>query len=192
MDSRQRNIKIRKQWKFHWAVAVSSSHDPADIPWLWMPKSRLQGLSGVFIINKPKNRWRSTPKSSITVFSTFNWQLRIVKSPKFQFYGVSPQSEAWGRRHMVPKGNLAGWQRDQLNVHCWKRSSVLHWSIRILVPLSRKHWALLGFFRRFPWKAEAERGWLKMDTDTKPLTISLKTTPHPGNRFQVMVATGCK
>lgn len=65
---------------------------------------------------------------------------------------------------MVPKGYLMGWrERDQLNVHCWKRSSALHWSIIMLPPLSRKHWPLLGFFRRFPWKGRSTEGEAPID-----------------------------
>lgn len=104
MDSRQWKIRIRKQWKVHWTVAVSCR---LMIQLTFLDYECRSPGSKVFleilIINKSKNRWRSTPKSSITVFSNFNWQLRIVKSPKFQFFRLSPQSEAWGRRHMVPK-----------------------------------------------------------------------------------------
>lgn len=54
---------------------------------------------------------------------------------------------------MVPKG-ICWADRDQLNVHRWKGSAALHWSITTTVPLSRKHWPLLGFLSRLPWNQE--------------------------------------
>lgn len=74
---------------------------------------------------------------------------------------------------MVPKVIWWVWRSDQLNVHCWKRSSALHWSIIMLVPLRRKHWPLLGFFRRFPWKAEAQKVRHRSTPNLKLLTTVL-------------------
>lgn len=185
---RQRN---RKQWQFHWTIAIScglmsqvthlnypcqSPH--SNIPVLSnIPQSPSMPFWSFYHKYIFKKGWRSTPTLPTAVFSNFNKQLRIVKCPKFQHPWVLEPFPAWGQLCIVSskrtlrkeahgaKGYLMGWRRDQLNVHCWKRSAVLHWSIIMLVPLSRKHWPLPGFFRRFPWKEEADKVWLNTDPD---------------------------
>lgn len=107
--------------------------------------------------------------SNATTSNTPGWGQLCVISTK-----QSLRKEAHGA-----KGYLMSWRRDQLNVHCWKRSAVLHWSIIMSVPLSRKHWPLLGFFRRFPWKAEAE----KVRPNLKSLTIALMRWPHAAHHL---------
>lgn len=118
---RQRN---RKQWQFHWTIAIScglmsqvthlnypcqSPH--SNIPVLSnIPQSPSMPFWSFYHKYIFKKGWRSTPTLPTAVFSNFNKQLRIVKCPKCWNLSLrggncvsSPQSEPWGRRHMVPK-----------------------------------------------------------------------------------------
>lgn len=92
----------------------------------------------------------------------FNWQpAKHPKAPQQETplldYGARSPEQRYG--HEVPQSfcsSSAVRRRVQLKVQCWKESSALQVSIRILPPSSRKQWPLLGFFRRLFCRGSVE------------------------------------
>lgn len=125
------------------------------------PKTTFKCLCSILNKNLKLRTTQALPMV-FTLSFIFNWQpAKHPKAPQQETplldYGARSPEQRNG--HEVPQSfcsSSAVRRRVQLKVQCWKESSALQVSIRILPPSSRKQWPLPGFFRRLFCRGSVE------------------------------------